>query len=150
MEHEPKISLEEIVIITPYLLLLDGLGILLVAVGMDDFFILDAVRFPVTQLYMRFKGVKGTSMLIGNILELIPYVGGLPISTVAWLITIYLDRHPEKAEILSALGGIKEKKWRSYQHRALKQRKAGRTTSPDSVNSSASEGISPMPELDEE
>ncbi len=115
MEQEPKISLPEIIIITPYLVIFDLIGLALIAAGLDDFFILDAVRFPITQLYLRFKGVKGTATLIGNILELIPYIGGLPISTAAWLITIYLDRHPEKMETLSKLGALKQKGVMDYQ-----------------------------------
>lgn len=98
MEHEPKISLTEIVIITPYLLLIDIIGIALFTVGMDDFGLLDIVRFPITQLYIRIKGVKGNLDLIGNIVKLIPYVGVIPF-TIFWIGTIYLDRNPTAAGI---------------------------------------------------
>lgn len=113
MEQEPKISLPEIIIITPYLVIFDLIGVGLFFFGLDDLFILDAVRFPVTQLYLRFKGVKGTATLVGNILELVPYVGALPISTATWLITIYLDRNPEKMEMVSNLASAKLKKKRN-------------------------------------
>lgn len=95
MDQEPKISITEIVFITPLFVLFDSIGIALVSFGIDDFFLLDIIRFPVSQIYLRMKGVKGTTTLVGNILESIPYVGALPISTICWLITVYLDRNPE-------------------------------------------------------
>jgi len=98
MEHEPKISLTEIFFITPLFLICDIIGIVLVCFGLDDFFLLDIIRFPLSQVYLYFKGLKGTVTLIGNILETIPYVGALPISTTAWLITVWIDHNPAVAE----------------------------------------------------
>ncbi|TSC95819.1 MAG: hypothetical protein Athens101426_590 [Parcubacteria group bacterium Athens1014_26] len=98
--HEPKISTVEIVFITPLFLLADGIEFLITLSGMVflNWFV-SAIRFPISQIYFRMKGVKGTSMLISSILELIPFFNGLPISTIGWIITIWLDRHP-KAEAL--------------------------------------------------
>lgn len=107
MENEPKISQTEIALITPLFLLNDIIGVVLALVGLDDFFILDIIRFPLSQFYLTMKGIKGTSMLIGNILEVIPYVGALPNATIVWLITIYLDRHPKlKEKVEKAAGPI--------------------------------------------
>lgn len=102
MNNEPKISISEIVIITPYLILIDVIGILLFIAGLDDFGLLDIIRFPITQLYLRIKGVKGTADLIGNIIKLIPYVGVIPF-TFFWMATIYIDRHPKLAEKIKPL-----------------------------------------------
>ncbi len=97
MSPEPKISLPEIVYITPLFLLTDIIGIILVIFALDDFFILDIIRFPLSQLYLKIKGVKGTATLVANILECIPYVGALPNATIGWLITVWLDHHPAMA-----------------------------------------------------
>src|SRR3989344_2222591 len=105
MDHEPKISLAEIVIITPYLLIIDLIGIALFTVGLDDYGLLDIIRFPITQLYLRMKGVRGHIDLIGNIVKLIPYVGVIPF-TIFWFMTIYLDRHPKIAEVADITGKI--------------------------------------------
>lgn len=108
-QHGPKISLAEIVIITPYLLIIDLIGIALFSVGLDDYGLLDIIRFPITQLYLRMKGVKGNIDLIGNIVKLIPYVGVIPF-TFFWFATIYLDRHPKVAKIADVTGKIMKKK----------------------------------------
>ena len=91
----PKISITEIVLITPYYLLSDAIGVALILIGIDDFFILDIIRFPVSQIYLRMKGVAGTATLVSNLLETLPYIGALPIASIGWFVTIYLDRHPE-------------------------------------------------------
>lgn len=98
MKHEPKISLPEIIIITPYLLIIDIIGIALVSVGLDDFGMLDVIRFPITQLYLRIKGVKSRIDLIGNIVKLFPYIGAFPF-VIFWVITIYMDRNPSIANL---------------------------------------------------
>lgn len=103
-KQQPKISLPEIVFITPFFIITDGIGILLAFFGLDDFGLIDIFQFPVSQIYLRMKGVKGTAMLVGNILETFPYVGGLPNETIAWLITVWLDRHPKIAKIAEKAG----------------------------------------------
>lgn len=55
------------------------------------------VVFPITQLYFRAKEVKGTYSLVGNIIELIPFLSVLPAYTAAFAVTIYVDRHPKVA-----------------------------------------------------
>ncbi len=94
MQPEPKICLAEIIYLTIAFGLTDIIGIILVVFGLDDFFLLDVIRFPLSQLYLRIKGVKGTATLVANILECIPYIGALPAATIGWLITVWLDRHP--------------------------------------------------------
>lgn len=106
MENQPKISTTEIVFITPLFILDDIIGIILLLVGLDDFFIMDIIRFPLSQFYLRLKGIKGTSMLIANILETIPYVGALPNATIGWLIVIWLDRHPKIQEKVEKITSI--------------------------------------------
>ncbi len=108
MEEEgKKISIVESLLLVMYIGLTDLIGIVLVFFGLDDFFILDILTFPVTQLYFRMKGVKATANLVSNILELIPYVGALPIRTIGLIITIYLVNHPKMpvAQIAQVAGG---------------------------------------------
>lgn len=105
--EEKKISLPETIILTMYIGLTDLIGIVLVFFALDDFGIIDALTFPVTQLYFRMKRVKGTADLVFNVLELIPYVGALPLRTVGLLITIYIANHPKSAigQVAQTTGG---------------------------------------------
>jgi hypothetical protein len=102
-EKEKIISLPETVLLGLYIGFTDLIGLALAFFALDDFFILDALTFPVTQFYFRMKGVKGTADLVSNGIELIPYVGALPIRTIGLFITIYMANHPEKMEIVSAV-----------------------------------------------
>lgn len=94
---EPKISLPEAVLVGMLIALADAIEFVLVLVGLDDFWISDAVAFPATQIYLRMKGVRGTYGLVANVAELIPYAGWLPMRTIGFGITVWLDHHP-KAE----------------------------------------------------
>jgi hypothetical protein len=95
MEHNPKISFIESIFLIMYVGITDIIGIILVLFGLDDFFILDVLTFPVTQLYFRMKGVRGMYDLIGNLLELIPYIGALPLRTIGVIMVIWRDHHPK-------------------------------------------------------
>lgn len=97
MEDEgPKISGVEAILLVCYVGLLDAIGLILVLFGLDDFFILDLLSFPVTQLYFRMKGVSRAGLdLTTGLAELIPYVGSLPLRTIGVLIIIYSDRRPD-------------------------------------------------------
>ncbi|MDO8466989.1 MAG: hypothetical protein Q7S83_02500 [bacterium] len=98
MEHEPKISLAEAFLLVAYIGLTDIIGIILVFFALDDFFILDILTFPVTQIYFRIKGVSKAGYDIAmNMAELIPYVGALPLRTIGVLMVISADRNPSGA-----------------------------------------------------
>ncbi|TSC72321.1 MAG: hypothetical protein G01um101438_639 [Parcubacteria group bacterium Gr01-1014_38] len=95
-----QISLIAVLLFTPYLAVLDGVNVLLLFVGMDDFWITDVLAFPITQLYLRFKGVRSTYNIVCNIVELIPYVGALPLKTVGFLLTVWANRRAARRETL--------------------------------------------------
>lgn len=103
-EDQPKISLPELVFITPFFIITDTIGMALAFFGLDDFGLIDLFQFPISQIYLRMKGVRGTAMLVGNVLETLPYVGALPNETVSWLITVWLDRHPKVAKLATKAG----------------------------------------------
>ncbi|MDD5430992.1 MAG: hypothetical protein PHP03_02095 [Candidatus Pacebacteria bacterium] len=90
--EEPKISTVEIVFITPFLLIADAVGVFLVIIALDDMGLIDVLMFPFNQIYLRMKGVRATTMLVGSILELLPYIGALPMYTLTWALTIAADR----------------------------------------------------------
>jgi hypothetical protein len=96
MDEQKKISLPEIIMLNLYVVPLDLIGLLLIFVGLDDFGIIDILTFPVTQFYFRMKGAKAGADLVASMLELIPYVGALPIKSIGMNITIYLTNHPPK------------------------------------------------------
>jgi len=100
--EDKKISLPETILLNLYIIPFDILGLVLVFFGVDDFWIIDILTFPVTQFYFRMKGAKATADLVVSVIELIPYVGALPIKSIGMNISIYLTNHPEKMEKLAA------------------------------------------------
>ncbi|PIY59651.1 hypothetical protein COY96_00630 [Candidatus Wolfebacteria bacterium CG_4_10_14_0_8_um_filter_37_11] len=108
---DKKISLPEIIMLNLYVVPLDLIGLLLIFVGLDDFGIIDILTFPVTQFYFRMKGAKASADLVASMVELIPYVGALPIKSVGMNITIYLTNNPPKIMEklpVAKLAGIKK------------------------------------------
>ncbi len=96
MDYQPKISLPEALLLTAYIALTDIVGFFLVLVALDDFFIIDALTFPVTQIYFRMKGVSKAGLdLAMNMAECIPYIGALPLRTIGVIMVIWADHHPE-------------------------------------------------------
>ena len=90
-----------------YIIPLDLLGLILVFFGLDDFWIIDILTFPTTQFYFRIKGAKASADLVTSLLELVPYLGALPIKSIGMNITIYLTNHPEKMPI-AKLAAVKK------------------------------------------
>src|SRR3989344_829869 len=97
---EPKISLPEALVSGAFLFALpDTIEIILLFFGLDDFWLTDAFAFPGSQIYLRLKGVRSEAALVGNVLELIPYVGALPLRTLSFIGVLYMDRHPKIAAL---------------------------------------------------
>ena len=111
-ENEPKISQVESFVIISILAGLDVADLALLAFGLDDFFILDILAFPLTQLYFRMKGVRANYMLTSNILEIVPYLGKAPLRTVGAPAPIYAPYHPEGivSEAVNIGGAVVRKK----------------------------------------
>lgn len=109
---EPKISLVEKFMVLATLAVLDLADIALLFAGLDDFFIIDATAFPITQFYFRMKGVRANYMLMSNLLELVPYVGKLPMRTIGAWATIRAANKPESlvAEAVNIGGAVVRKK----------------------------------------
>ncbi|TSC82826.1 MAG: hypothetical protein G01um101420_8 [Parcubacteria group bacterium Gr01-1014_20] len=103
-DHEPLISLVEILIIAPYILVIDIIGILLAFLALDDFFILDILMLPVLG-YLWFKGVPLTRYVSSAIGEAIPWIGDLPLYSVGFILTIVADRNPKVGAALGAATG---------------------------------------------
>lgn len=99
---EPKISLPEGLFVLSFVVLVDIIDLIGLAFGLPLSDVTDIVAFPVTQLYTYLKGLKGIYMLIGNLIEAIPWIGDLPVRTVTFCITWWLDHHP-KIEAAAAL-----------------------------------------------
>ena len=103
----PKLTTVDIVLVGSLVVLADTVELLLLFFGLDDFFISDAIAFPATQIYLRYKGAKGTYSLIANCLEVIPYVGDLPLRTIGFGFTVYFDRHPKVAAVVTKAAQVK-------------------------------------------
>ncbi len=104
---EPKISLVEFIFLGLFIVLIDLIDLVGLLVGLPLSDITDLFMFPITQFYLFMKGVKGTYMLVGNIIEAIPYIGDLPVRTVVWCITYYIDHHPKLEAMANFAGGAK-------------------------------------------
>lgn len=96
-KKEPKISLVEALVVGPlFFAIPDLIELILIFFGLDDFWITDIYSLFTAQTYLYLKGIKPTYSLVANCLELIPYIGWLPMRTVGFAITFYIDHHPEK------------------------------------------------------
>jgi hypothetical protein len=93
--HKRKINSIIGLFLIAYMLVIDVIGIVLVVFGLDDFFILDVLSWPVTWLYFRIKGVNGAYNNIMSIAEVFPYVGALPLKTLGVILVLWMDRHPD-------------------------------------------------------
>ena len=91
-EQQPKISTPEAILILMVTAIADLISIIPLVNWLASI-----VMFPVTQFYLRLKGIKGMYMMIGNVIELIPILSALPAYTTMMAITIYVDRHPKLA-----------------------------------------------------
>jgi hypothetical protein len=93
---EPKISITEIVFITPFYLISDAIDLLLFFFALDDFGIIDLTRTSISQFYFVVLKKMGPEVwatnLIVNGIKVIPYIGSLIPSTFLWLAIIFMDR----------------------------------------------------------
>jgi hypothetical protein len=106
-EYEPKISYPEALFAGAFLFLIpDLIEIAMAFLFGDSWFLTDLFAFPGEQLYLYLKGVKGMYALIGNVLELIPFLGDLPLRTIAFIITVWVDHHPKISEKTEMLGKV--------------------------------------------
>ncbi len=104
---EPKISDAEVLLGISFLGLVDIVEMIPFLNFLGDFGITDAIVFPFSQIYLRMKGAHGTYMLVGNLLELVPVVGWMPIRTAGFIITVWIDRHPKVSAAVQAVSSVK-------------------------------------------
>ncbi|MEK7110873.1 MAG: hypothetical protein AAB867_03400 [Patescibacteria group bacterium] len=97
MDQEPKISLSEALIVGAVPVFFDVFEIVLLFFALDDFFIFDTIYFPASWLYFRLRGVSAISSVVGNVLEMIPYIGWLPLRTASFIMIVWADHHPRAA-----------------------------------------------------
>lgn len=107
-QHEPKITGMEAFIMLMFCVLLDIAGIIAtlldVAFGTGEFikFFIGIIASAIIFFWAIMKGVRSLWVATGGILELVPFINTLPLYTITMAITIYLDRYPEKAEVVQA------------------------------------------------
>ncbi|MEK7507640.1 MAG: hypothetical protein AAB602_00965 [Patescibacteria group bacterium] len=102
-QPDPKISLVEVILIGLIFALFDAIEIVIVFLALDDFWIID-ITASIIFFYLLIKGVPPIRQLVCWILELIPYVGALPLLTIGWGLTVWADHHPSGA--LAKTGAI--------------------------------------------
>ncbi len=95
-EQQNKISGLEVGLMTILLgVVPDAVEFGLVFLLLDDFWVSDIVFFTASETYAAIKGVDGRIYSrMGNIAELVPYVGSLPLRTVGWSAAFYAHNHP--------------------------------------------------------
>lgn len=108
-QSEPKISGMEAFIMIMLCVLFDMVGILAtfldVVFGAGEFikFFMSLVASAIIFFWAMMKGMRALWIATGDILELVPFINTLPLYTITMATTIYLDRHPEKAEVVQAV-----------------------------------------------
>lgn len=103
--HEPKISLPEIIFGTMFFGIFDAIELIIVFFGLDDFWIFDTICLSVGTFYLTMKGVAVRYDVTLKLLEFIPYFGALPLKTIGFLATVYIDRYPKLAAVASKAAG---------------------------------------------
>ncbi|MCL5017083.1 MAG: hypothetical protein M1155_00235 [Patescibacteria group bacterium] len=111
-EYKPKLSMWEIVIITPFYLISDTLELFLFLFGLSDFGIISMIRTSISEFYFIVikkmgKEIWLTSLVVG-VITAMPYIGALIPSTIGWGIVVYIDWFGmKKAEsILKKTGAV--------------------------------------------
>lgn len=94
--------------IAVFITLTDIIGMVLVFFGLDDFLILDAITSPIIAVYSISRKGGGWYNIVAGLLELIPYVGALPIRTIGFFLS--LKGSPDKSQTPGADQDIKIKK----------------------------------------
>lgn len=93
-KHVPKISTGAAVIVIGWALLLDFITICFIFLALDDFIVTDFLGAPIT-VYFWWKGSKWVVDGVLRLMELIPYVGTLPLMTIGAIAVIAIDRSPK-------------------------------------------------------
>lgn len=108
IEAPKKFTEAEMIILLLYIGFTDLVGLIIVCFALDDVGIIDAFTFPVTQVYFRMKGVNANLDLIGNAAEVVPYIGALPLRTIACWLTMKAANNPsgKAAQLLNKVGKL--------------------------------------------
>lgn len=68
--------------------------------------LISASFFAVTEFWLIMRGGFGfrqqVSVIVGNLLDIIPFLSFLPFKTVSVMIAIYMINHPKVAQVFSA------------------------------------------------
>ncbi len=110
--REPKMTLTEIIFITPFYLISDAIDILLFCMLLEDLGIMDTVRTSISQFYFVVLKKMGPEIwltnLIVNAIKFFPYVGSLVPSSFVWFTIVFIDRAgmEKMEEILRKTGKI--------------------------------------------
>lgn len=92
MENQPKISIVEAYFLIAFALIADFINWIPILNILTTI-----ITLPALQFYLKAKGVRGTSGLIGNLLEFIPGLSILPGITGGVIATIIIDRIEARA-----------------------------------------------------
>lgn len=109
-----KISIEEIILITPFILLADLFEFLStlispvpvvgqVALGLSWF--IGLIVFGLVQFYLFMKGIRNLWFLAGGLVDQIPIVGGFPAKTATWIVVIFMVNNPKVQKAASVATG---------------------------------------------
>jgi hypothetical protein len=109
-----KISMVEIVLITPALLLSDladvaaNLALGIPVVGEVTVIGASFANFVIMagfQLYLFMRGIKNLAFLAGAAIDIIPGVDALPAKTAGWIALVLMVNHPKLGRVVKAASG---------------------------------------------
>lgn len=101
----PKLSTAEIIVVGFFFATIDIIDLvgLLFALPLSTF--TSVIAFPASQLYARMRGIRQDMILISNGLELLPWIGDLPLRTIAFGITAYMENNPKAKALAGKVTG---------------------------------------------
>ena len=102
---EPKLSEVEIILITLFSVSLDLIGLFLLFFALPDFWIGSIFGTFSTIYLVWFKKLPPTRQIVAWLLKWVPWLGSLPLLTIGFWLTVYLDRHPKLAKVAQMASG---------------------------------------------
>lgn len=66
------------------------------------------------QIYFLLRGIRGTYSLVGNIIDLVPFIGLLPATTAGVVVTIIIDRNEKLKTTLEGKAPTMPRQTRAY------------------------------------
>lgn len=104
MEHKPKISMAEVIIVGLLFLITDLIAMPLALLGLNG--LVGAIRFPLSFFYIKvIKKMATAAVVASGLASLMPVFGAAFVGTIGWGFIVAQDRNPKIATLAEKVPG---------------------------------------------